>query len=188
MTTTTPVPAAQTHAVRSTARSHWAPELLRIALGFMFLWPFLDKLFGLGYATPGAKSWLNGGSPTKGFLSHVAVGPFQGMFHAIAGNFFINILFMAALLGVGVAMLLGVALRPAAISGSILLVMMWAAEWPMAKFTSAGDPTSSTNPLIDTHIIMALGLIVVAVLGSSMWSLGNWWAKQHIVIENPVLR
>ena len=42
--------------------------LLRLALGVEFLWAFVDKLFGLGYSTPSARAWLNGGSPTKGFL------------------------------------------------------------------------------------------------------------------------
>ena len=37
---------------------------LRIVLGFTFLWAFVDKLFGLGYATPSERSWINGGSPT----------------------------------------------------------------------------------------------------------------------------
>src|SRR6478672_9186004 len=48
---------------------------LRLALGIEFLWAFLDKTFGLGYATPTARAWINGGSPTKGFLSHVSSGP-----------------------------------------------------------------------------------------------------------------
>jgi hypothetical protein len=39
---------------------------LRVALGVEFLWAFLDKTFGLGYATPSAKAWIHGGSPTKG--------------------------------------------------------------------------------------------------------------------------
>jgi thiosulfate dehydrogenase [quinone] large subunit len=46
---------------------------------------FLDTTFGLGYATPAARAWINGGSPTKGFLSNVAVGPFESTFHAWAG-------------------------------------------------------------------------------------------------------
>jgi thiosulfate dehydrogenase [quinone] large subunit len=40
---------------------------IRLALGWIFLWAFLDKTFGLGHETIAAKSWLNGGSPTKGF-------------------------------------------------------------------------------------------------------------------------
>jgi thiosulfate dehydrogenase (quinone) large subunit len=39
---------------------------LRVSLGFVFLWAFLDKTFGLGYSTPSAKSWISGGSPTEG--------------------------------------------------------------------------------------------------------------------------
>jgi thiosulfate dehydrogenase (quinone) large subunit len=63
-----------------------ALAVLRISTGFVFLWAFLDKTFGLGYATPSARSWINGGSPTRGFLSSVDVGPFQGAFHSIAGT------------------------------------------------------------------------------------------------------
>ena len=59
--------------------------VLRIMFGFYFLWAFLDKTFGLGFATPAAKAWINGGSPTKGFLSG-SEGPFSGFYHALAGN------------------------------------------------------------------------------------------------------
>jgi thiosulfate dehydrogenase [quinone] large subunit len=44
----------------------WAS--LRIALGWIMLWPLLDKLFGLGFATTAEKAWLTGASPTLGFL------------------------------------------------------------------------------------------------------------------------
>ena len=39
--------------------------VLRIMFGFYFLWAFLDKTFGLGFATPAAKAWINGGSPRR---------------------------------------------------------------------------------------------------------------------------
>ena len=50
--------------------------VLRIATGLIFLWAFLDKLFGLGYATPRRQAWIDGGSPTQGFLNSGDVGPF----------------------------------------------------------------------------------------------------------------
>ncbi|HEU5470880.1 MAG TPA: hypothetical protein VFV67_09530, partial [Actinophytocola sp.] len=50
--------------------------LTRVGLGFIFAWAFLDKMFGLGYATPEQGAWINGGSPTKGFLGGVDHGPF----------------------------------------------------------------------------------------------------------------
>lgn len=163
--------------------------VLRFAIGWIFLWPFLDKTFGLGYSTAGAKSWINGGSPTKGFLGHVQVGPFQSAFRGMAGNGFIDWLFMLTLLGVGVALMLGVVLRIAAISGSILLVLMWAAEWPMAQHTSVGDATSSTNPFLDDHLVFVICLVIIAALGTaSARGLGKWWCSRPIVAAHPIMR
>jgi thiosulfate dehydrogenase [quinone] large subunit len=39
--------------------------VFRVVLGVEFLWAFLDKTFGLGYATPAARAWINGGSPPR---------------------------------------------------------------------------------------------------------------------------
>jgi thiosulfate dehydrogenase [quinone] large subunit len=151
--------------------------IVRVVLGVEFLWAFLDKTFGLGYATPSARAWINGGSPTKGFLSRVAVGPLEGTFHAIAGAAWADWLFMAGLLGIGIALILGIGLRAAAVSGTVMMVLMWAAEWPLAKVTSAGEPTMSTNPIVDYHIIYALVLIALALTyAGHTWGLGRWWA------------
>ena len=155
-----------------------AIALLRVALGFIFLWAFLDKFFGLGYATPSEKAWIHGGSPTNGFLSNVAVGPFESFFHSIAGTWWANTLFMLGLFAIGTALILGVAMRITMFAGPLLLVLMWSAEWPMAQFTSAGKPTSSANPFLDDHLIYALVIIVLALIGAGrVYGLGNWWAR-----------
>jgi thiosulfate dehydrogenase [quinone] large subunit len=165
-----------------------ALNLLRLALGVEFLWAFLDKTFGLGYSTPSAKAWINGGSPTKGFLSGVASGPLQGFFNGIAGAPVVNWLFMLGLLGIGAALILGVALRIAAASGVVLLLMMWLASWPPATI-AGGQPTGSTNPLVDDHIISALAIIVVgAYAAHSAGYLGRWWSNQTLVRRSPWLR
>jgi thiosulfate dehydrogenase [quinone] large subunit len=159
--------------------------VFRVVLGFEFLWAFLDKTFGLGYATPAARAWINGGSPTKGFLSRVAVGPFEETFHAWAGAPWADWLFMAGLLGIGLALVFGVGLRIAAVSGTLMMVLMWAAEWPLAKLTSAGEPTMSTNPIVDYHIIYALALIALAVTyAGHTWGLGRLWARLPFVQRN----
>lgn len=161
---------------------------LRLALGFEFLWAFLDKTFGFGYSTPSAKAWIHGGSPTKGFLSNVASGPLQSTFHSIAGAQWANWLFMAGLLGIGVAFMLGVAIRPAAVCGVLLLALMWFATWPLAKF-AGGQPTGSVNPFVDEHVISALGMIVVAVfVATSSGYLGRIWAKLTPVADRTWLR
>jgi thiosulfate dehydrogenase [quinone] large subunit len=154
-------------------------------LGFEFLWAFLDKTFGLGYATPSARAWINGGSPTKGFLSNVAVGPFESTFHAWAGAAWADWLFMVGLLGIGLALIFGIGLRIAAVSGTLMMLGMWAAEWPLAKFTSAGEPSMSTNPIVDYHIIYALALIALAVTyAGHTWGLGRLWASVPFVHRN----
>jgi thiosulfate dehydrogenase [quinone] large subunit len=152
--------------------------VLRYATGFVFLWAFFDKAFGWGYATQSENAWINGGSPTKGFLSRVAVGPFEDTFHSWAGAAWADWLFMLGLLAVGVAVMAGVALRLAAAAGSLMMLLMWAAEWPLAQHTSAGEPSMSTNPIVDYHIIYALALIVLAaVYAGDTWGLGRVWAR-----------
>ena len=159
--------------------------IVRVVVGVEFLWAFLDKTFGLGYATPAARAWINGGSPTKGFLSRVAVGPFESTFHTIAGAAWADWLFMAGLLGIGIALVFGIGLRIAAVSGTLMMLGMWAAEWPLAKFTSAGEPSMSTNPIVDYHIIYALALIALAVTyAGHTWGLGRLWARLPFVQRN----
>ncbi|ATE54057.1 hypothetical protein [Actinosynnema pretiosum] len=163
--------------------------VLRISTGFVFLWAFLDKAFGLGYSTPSAKAWINGGSPTKGFLSNVEVGPFQGMFQSMAGAWWANLLFMVGLAAVGTAVILGMGMWISAVSGSIIMFMMWLAEWPMATVTSAGEPSGSSNPFMDYHIIYGIVLFVLAVhKNGETWGLGKFWAGLPVVRDNAWLR
>ena len=181
-------PSAQTEPAPGAIITTGAARFLavfRVVLGFEFLWAFLDKTFGLGYATPAARAWINGGSPTKGFLSRVAVGPLEGTFHSIAGAAWADWLFMAGLLGIGIALIFGIGLRISAVSGTVMMLLMWAAEWPLAKLTSAGEPTMSTNPIVDYHIIYALALIALAVtFAGNVWGLGRRWAGLRFVQRN----
>jgi thiosulfate dehydrogenase [quinone] large subunit len=161
---------------------------LRLALGFEFLWAFLDKTFGLGYATPSAKAWIHGGSPTSGFLSHANVGPFQGAFRSLAGEPGVDSLFMLGMLGIGVAFLLGVALRPAALSGALMLLFMWAAVWVPAK-TADGVPTGSNNPLVDDHVVGLFAFLLVGAMAAhSVGFLGRRWAALPVVKAHAWLR
>jgi thiosulfate dehydrogenase [quinone] large subunit len=155
---------------RSATAARYLLAGIRIALGWVFLWAFLDKVFGLGFATTSAKSWVNGGSPTKGFLSS-AKGPFAGFYHSIAGTGPVNVLFMAGLLAVGVALILGIGMRLAAAGGAVLTVLMWTAVLPPAS-----------NPFMDDHLIYAAVLIVLALLGAgNTLGMGRVWAATPLV-------
>lgn len=165
-----------------------ALAVARIAVGAVFLWAFLDKLLGLHYATTPAKAWVRGGSPTKGFLSSVDVGPFQSLMHSMAGTWWADALFMLGLLGVGLAAVLGVALRPAAVAGSVMMALMWIAEWPLAQHTSAGAPSGSSDPLVDYHVVYALVLVVSALTyAGHVWGLGRAWARLPLVARHHQL-
>ncbi|MDI2129508.1 DoxX family membrane protein [Yinghuangia seranimata] len=162
---------------------------LRVLLGFVFLWAFLDKTFGLGYATKSGSGWVDGGSPTKGFLSHVDTGPFASTLRGWAGDTWADWMFMMGLLGIGVAVILGIGLRVSAVSGTVMMALMWIAEWPPAKHTEKGALTASTNPFADYHVIYAIALIALAaVAAGSRYGLGERWAKLPIVERNRWLR
>ena len=169
---------------------HRALATLRIAYGVTFLWAFLDKTFALGFHTGydqegtldrfGPAAWINGGSPTEGFLSFgvPADNPFHGFFTGLAGHAIVDWLFMLGLLGIGVTLLLGVGMRIGAAAGALMYAFMYAASLPLEN-----------NPVVDDHLV---GIIVMAVLAlgaaGTTWGLGRWWNRTEVVKNYPVLR
>jgi thiosulfate dehydrogenase (quinone) large subunit len=162
---------------REQGAARYVAALIRMGLGFIFLWAFLDKLFGLLKATPAANSWLNGGSPTTGYLSSLD-GRFAETFQSMAGHAWVDWLFMAGLLGIGTALMLGVGMRIAAAAGAVLLAFMWAASLPLAN-----------NPLVDDHLIYALVLVSLALThAGDTAGFGRSWSRLPIVQRLPILR
>ncbi|WP_246857661.1 DoxX family protein [Oerskovia sp. KBS0722] len=139
--------------VVTSAAARGALAVLRIAISFVFLWPVLDKTLGLGYATPSERAWLNGGSPTTGYLSSLE-GPLSGPFVEMAGPA-TDWLFMLGMGLTGLALLLGVGTRVAAVSGTLLMALLWVTTWPVAA--------GSNNPVVEDHVVTALVVIVVAL-------------------------
>jgi thiosulfate dehydrogenase [quinone] large subunit len=169
----TTISAAESTTTRTT-RYVWA--ITRLCLGWTFLWPFLDKTFGLGHETTSAHAWINGGSPSFGFLSG-ATGPFAGFYQSIAGAGWVNWLFMIGLLGIAVALLLGIGMRIAAGGGAVLLVLMWSASLP-----------PQDDIFMDNHIIYALVLIGLALVAAgNTFGLGRWWTQTSLVRRFPWL-
>lgn len=148
-------------------RPLWAG--LRLGMGWIFLWAFLDKLLGLGFSTAPERAWLAGGSPTRGFLTG-STGPLADFYHGIAGAPPVDALFMLGLLGVGLAFLLGIGTRVGAVAGSLMLVLMWTAAPPR------------TNPFLDYHFVYAaLMLGLAAMHAGRWWGLGAWWEDLPLV-------
>lgn len=166
------------HDTTRTTPLEYALGVTRLGLGWVFLWPFLDKMFGLGHETASADAWINGGSPTSGFLDNATSGPFASIYHQLAGHAWADWLFMLGLLGIGVALIFGVAIRAAAGAGALLLVLMWTAVLPPAN-----------NPVLDDHLIYAAVLVVLALAGAGRTlGLGRLWENLEFVKARSFLK
>lgn len=158
-------------------RARYAMALARVSIGFVFLWAFVDKAFGLGFATARADAWVNGGSPTFGYLNFGTEGKiFHDFFAGLSGPV-ADWLFMAGLLGIGVALTLGIGMRIAAASGAILLTSMWAASLRLEN-----------NPFMDDHLVYAIVLVALAIFGAGRtWGLGRAWERLPLVQRHRYL-
>jgi len=159
-------------------------SLTRIAIGFTFLWAFLDKLFGLGFSTcrttaeDGSfsidvmceKAWLSGGHVTEGYLVYGGNpnSPFHEFFVNLGSQRWTDWIFMIGLLGIGLALILGIGTKVAMYSGPAMLIFMY-----MTQMLPA------TNPIVDEHIVESLAIIgiVLVELGHQSIGLGKWWRK-----------
>lgn len=170
------------------ANAHRALAALRIAFGLTFLWAFFDKLLALGFSTGRAEdgtvdrfgdaAWINGGNPTLGFLKFGADGPFKDFYNSIAGQGWVNWLFMLGLLAIGVALTFGIAMRLGTIAGAVMYVLMWTVALPPA-----------TNPVLDDHILGALSMVVLGLTSAgTVWGFGKAWEKLPVVHNNPILK
>jgi thiosulfate dehydrogenase [quinone] large subunit len=165
-------PGAAATGARTPAARPWA--VVRIMLGAVFLWAFLDKAFGLGFATAPQKAWIAGGSPTAGYLDSMK-GSFAGAFQALEGAPIVDWAFMIGLLGLGTALILGIALGAAAAGGTALMALMWLSSLPL-----------KSNPIIDEHVVYAAVIIALAASrAGDTWGLARPWSA---LTAAPALR
>lgn len=167
------------HAVaRTRTKEQYIWGLLRLGMGWTFFWAFLDKLFGLGFATTAENAWTAGGSPTFGFLNFASKGPFADFYQGLAGNAVVDWMFMLGLLAIGLPLLLGIGVRIASSVGVAMLLLMY----------TAGFLLPENNPFLDEHLIFAVIMIglVIAKPGRHL-GLGGWWTDTRIVRRAPIL-
>ncbi len=177
--------------------------LLRLAMGWTFLWAFLDKAFGLGFTTgrvvdeaTGASSitffgdaaWVNGGSPTAGVLGFALKGPFADTYQSITGfqmtatgptsAAWVDWVYMLSMLLIGLALILGIGVKLASIGG-----IVW-----MAVFYTATAIWPEHNPFMDDHVVEALVLGALFVANAGIYlGLGKVWQSTELVKKHPIL-
>lgn len=135
---------------------------LRIGLGWLFLWAGATKIANPAWS---AAKYLG------------AAKTFPEFFHWLASPTMlpaVNLLNEWGLALIGVALVLGVGVRIAAVAGSALMVLYYL---PILDF-----PYPSPNAfLIDEHIIYVLAFGVLAAFrAGTAWGLGPWCAKTFL--------
>lgn len=113
---------------------------LRIAIGFEFLMAGIAKFSG----------WT-----AAGYLSN-ASGPFAELFRSMAGSVLVDQLNIWGLTLIGIALILGLMVRPASFFGAILVVLYYFADFD----------TNTAHGIIDSHIIYAVVFIVFMAGGA----------------------
>jgi thiosulfate dehydrogenase [quinone] large subunit len=178
--------------------------LLRLAMGWTFLWAFLDKAFALGFSTGrvldeatgatvkidffGDAAWINGGSPTAGVLGFAMKGPFKGFYQSLTGYqmgatgptsaAWVDWVFMLSMLAIGLALLTGVGVKLASLGG-----IAW-----MAIFFTATAIWPEHNPFVDEHVIEALVLAGLYLANAGRFlGLGRIWQRTELVQKHPIL-
>lgn len=121
-------------------------------MSLIFLWAFVDKVFGFGFATVAGKAWINGISPTAGFLGFATKGPLATVFHSLAGVAVIDWLFMLGLLFIGLTLLTNKFIKWGCIAGMFMMLLM---------YLSLLFPVN--NPIIDEHIVYILVFALIAI-------------------------
>lgn len=119
--------------------------LLRISLGLIFLWAFVEK----------AGLWFSGGSPAAGYLARGTSGIFADFFASIAYDPFVNHMYMFGLFSVGTALTLGFASRLATIGGVTMMLLIYSGKLPPAH-----------HPILDEHIVYILVLFLLYRTGA----------------------
>lgn len=156
----------------------WAT--LRVLVGLVFFWAFIDKFFGLGrwlaLGTPVEKSLISGASVTAGYLgsSH---GPLAALFKPMAGLGIVEFLFMFGLFAVGLALILGAPIKLGSWGGIVMMALMWLSHFP---------PTH--HPFVDDHLVYAVVLYGFTLVGAGdVWGIGAWWRSTSLVKKYPWL-
>jgi thiosulfate dehydrogenase [quinone] large subunit len=178
-------------------------SLLRLAMGWTFLWAFLDKAFALGFSTGrvlddagatvkiaffGDAAWIHGASPTAGVLGFALKGPFTHFYQTITGYqmtqagptsaAWVDWIYMLSMLLIGLALILGVGVRLASIGGIVWMVIFFTATaiWP------------EHNPFVDEHVIYAIVLAALFLANAGRYyGLGRVWQRTKLVTRYPVL-
>ena len=148
-------------------------------MGWILVWTFLDTLVGFGFRTGRGSGWIDGVSPTAGSLGNgTAESPLADIFQILAGQVWVDWLFMVGLAVIGGALIIGVMTRFAGVVGAAGWMIAYLALLPLAH-----------DPFMSYHLVYILVLLLIAATPSGEWfGLGRWWSRTRIARTLPFLK
>lgn len=181
-----------------TARSHQlGAALLRVIAGVIMLWAGLEKLIGtpggftaagfLKFGTAGSLAWpFVTGEPAKDAIFN----PFQGFWVGLAANDaimpIVNFLVVAGEIGIGIALILGLATRFASIAGALMMFLFFLASWNFAYGVVNQDLTYLV-------VFLAIGGMgagkyygLDGIAANTTFAQSNPWVRKWILSGDPV--
>ena len=146
----------------------YALTLLRVAIGWHFLFEGLSKLFTPGWSSADfllLSNWI-----------------FAGLFHSIANNALLlgvaNFTITWGLIFIGLALFLGLFERIATIAGMALVTLFWLANPPLTGL-DFGVPHEGNYLFVDKNMIEFFAIFIVALFPT-----GKYLGLAHFLKEN----
>ena len=140
----------------------WAVSLLRMAIGWHFLYEGVVKIAAESWSS---QSYL---ANTTGFFS-----PFYHWLAASSAIGFVDWLNIIGLILIGLALFLGCFTRIASMSGAILLFLYYFA-YPPYGFSLINTTGESHLFIVNYQLVEAIALILFAVYPHTGYSIENW--------------
>ena len=149
--------------------------LLRVVIGWHFLYEGLVKLFHPGWTAAGylkSSSWL-----------------LSDLFHWMAASptvlYWVDLLNIWGLIAIGAGLMLGVLTRAASIAGVVLLLLYYVAHPPLVGM-SAGMGAEGSYLVINKNVVEMAALLLLAIvppsgfggLGRCFWAVGCWIGRR----------
>lgn len=143
--------------------------VLRIGVGIIFLWAGLEKLLGSGpkgfsaagflsHATSGTLGWpFVSGTPAEGTIFNPTHAFWVSLSQNAAAMNVVNVLVVAGEIGIGIALILGLFTRFAAVMGTLMMVLFFFAAW---QFETG---------IVNQHLTYALICAALAGLGAGKY-------------------
>ena len=144
--------------------------LLRITLGWMFLYAGITKILDPGWSAGGYLKGAKTFSEFYQWLSQPGIVPL------------VNFINEWGLTLLGISLILGVFVRLSSILGAVMMLLYY---FPILTFPFVGEHSF----IVDEHIIYASALLFLAALGAGrVWGLERWCSNLPVCSKFPWLR